>query len=599
VPGFSSFACESMVSVLCLRLMAISFWASLAVLRTGAASIPTETDWIVVGGGAAGCTAAAALADAGENVLVLERGPSDREIPTTQSGKGWPQAVVDAVENIRWTDGPWGAVARVLGGGASLNDGYFFEEEPEFLKEMLQLNAEDAADFYASSKYLADKLLTPLPQSDYGLAHAQAVELAGHGKADLQDTTNVRYKDGAWVIRSLFNLSEPTQTRHTPAVLLHERSHMPNLHIATGVSVKKVTFQGTRAVGVVAHVGWSWSATSIKARKGVLMAAGAIYTPQLLQISGVGDSTLLSRLGVPQVVDLPAVGQNFVDRLTWSLQIAAPVSQKADHFLGYTVAADSKAGITFESVGGSGVDSAMAIASLGLAPAKQRDPWLRPVMKVLMASPIGSIVDQMSNVVGLVHDTKSRGGIEAVSQDSSTPPKVTANYFKAEGDLDKMVAALKALINVAGQAPLEPWRTAKVFEPASEVKLGATHTESLRAMGFNVSAQGIPDFLSCLFKAPDEKIKFISLPCIPHDENDWGDFVRENVLSTYHYFGTAAVGSVVDSGTFKVKGTESLYVIDASAIPYSPRINPVGIIMSLGHFVGSKLAKSEPPSIII
>merc|ERR1719203_2324575 len=101
---------------------------------------------------------------------------------------------------------------------------------------------------------------------------------------------------------------------------------MPNLHVATGVSVKKVTFQGTRAVGVVVHDGVSTQ--TITARKGILMAAGAIYTPQLLQISGVGDPALLSRLGVPQVVNLPAVGQNFVDRLTWSLQIATPPSHE-------------------------------------------------------------------------------------------------------------------------------------------------------------------------------------------------------------------------------------------------------------------------------
>jgi len=240
-----------------------------------------------------------------------------------------------------------------------------------------------------------------------------------------------------------------------------------------------------------------------------------------------------------------------------------------------------------------------AIASLGLAPAKQRNALLRPVMSVLMNSPIGSMVDQMSNVIGLVHDTKSRGSIEAVSQDSSTPPKVTANYFNAEGDLEKLVGALKALINVARQAPLKPWRRSKAYEPASEVQLGATHVESLRAIGLNVSAQGTPDFLACLFKAPDETMDFISLPCIPNDESDYGDFVRDNVLSTYHYFGTAAVGSVVESGTFKVKGTEGLYVIDASVIPYSPRINPVGTIMALGHFVGSKLAKSEPSNIIV
>lgn len=123
--------------------------------------------------------------------------------------------------------------------------------------------------------------------------------------------------------------------------------------------------------------------------------------------------------------------------------------------------------------------------------------------------------------------------------------------------------------------------------------------DMLENIGVNVSAEGIPDFLSCLFKTPGEKIKFISLPCLPNDDSKWGDFLRENVLSTYHYFGTAAVGSLVESGTFKVKGTDGLYVIDASVIPYPPRINPVGTIMALGHFVGNKLAKKQTSQVII
>merc|ERR1712224_1076301 len=104
---------------------------------------------------------------------------------------------------------------------------------------------------------------------------------------------------------------------------------------------------------------------------------------------------------------------------------------------------------------------------------------------------------------------------------------------------------------------------------------------------------GIPDFLSCLFKAPNEKFGFITLPCMPNDDSKWPDFLRDNILSTYHYFGTAAVGTVVEPGSFQVRGTRGLYVVDASVIPRSTRINPVGTVMTIGHFVGRKLAKSS------
>ena len=100
------------------------------------ASAPEGADWIIVGGGASGCTAAAALADAGEDVLVLERGYSDLDVPETEFANTWPQVINTKVaQTIRWTDGTWGAVANVLGGGTEINGGLYIEEEPEFFEE--------------------------------------------------------------------------------------------------------------------------------------------------------------------------------------------------------------------------------------------------------------------------------------------------------------------------------------------------------------------------------------------------------------------------------------------------------------------------------
>jgi len=579
--------------------MALSFHSLLAAfcanLAGSASVLPSEIDWVIVGGGASGCTAAAALADGNENVLVLERGPSDTEILSTQSGLTWSEVVVEASEQIRWTDGPWGSVAKVLGGGASLNDGYFFEEEPSFLQEHLGLDDDDLDQYYQSSKWLADNLLTPLPRTDYGEAYAAAAEMAGHGRADFDDVSNVRLKDGAWVVRSLFNLTDPAWPRQTPAKLLHDREHMPNLHVVTKALVSKVNFKNKRAVGVEVFV--DGSLQTVAALKGVIMAAGAIYTPQILQVSGIGNKETLSHLSVPPVTYLP-VGENFVDRLTYTVQIAS--RKKIDKYLGYTVAVNTTAGITFESVGGSGIDSQMAIASLGLAPAKNRYAFLMPLMKWLMnETPIGELVDHFSNVLGLVHDPQSRGSVQATSLDVSQPPQVTANYFSAEGDMDKQLANLKANIEIARQDPLSDWRMKSAFGTPNWSGFNSSQLDLLKQAGLNATGGpwGLPEFLNGLLTC--EAMGFISVPCPPKDESKWPTFLTDNVLSTYHYFGTAALGSVVESSSFKVKNTEGLYVVDASAIPRATRINPVGTIMTIGHFVGSKLARAGHPSVLV
>merc|ERR1712107_906871 len=62
-----------------------------------------------------------------------------------------------------------------------------------------------------------------------------------------------------------------------------------------------------------------------------------------------------------------------------------------------------------------------------------------------------------------------------------------------------------------------------------------------------------------------------------------GEYFKKTVVSSYHYFGTAAHGSVVEGADFKVKGTDNLHVVDASVIPDPTRVNPQGTIMAMGH----------------
>jgi choline dehydrogenase len=534
--------------------------------------LPTDMDWIVVGGGAGGCCAAAALADLGEKVMVLERGASDLVKDESLSGHTWPAVVNQAAQLIRWTDGTWGAVGNVLGGGSSVNDGYFFEEDPEFLKNMFGPDSLVTDDFYKSSAFLADTLLTPLPHVEYGDVYGAALVDSGLPKID--DTeTRIRYKEGAWRIQSLFNLSEPKWTRHGPARLIRDRNSLPNLLVFTNVLVRKISFVGNVARGVEVGGGPDGKNYFIAANKGVILSAGVIFTPQILQISGVGDAKLLEKLGVPQVVPSLPVGQNFIDRLVLNVGMVSP--KEIPLFLGYGVATDGKNNITLESVAGGRIASELAKTSLGLTKAKDRSELFRPILEAVMATPIADIIDQMAMLVGLMHNTHSRGSVIAASQDSSEPPIVTANYFQDPRDLKQQVANLRYLIKIAKSPSMAPYRQTKISNNHSGIQ--------------------VPEFLSCLFDTAAESVGFVSLPCIP-EESKWEQFVQDTILSSYHYFGTAAAGTVVEGPNFAVKGTDGLYIADASVIPSPTRINPVGSIMSIGHYVGSRLAKAKVPA---
>eukprot|EP00931_Biecheleriopsis_adriatica_P033823 TRINITY_DN19615_c0_g1_i1.p1 TRINITY_DN19615_c0_g1~~TRINITY_DN19615_c0_g1_i1.p1 ORF type:complete len:575 (+),score=103.72 TRINITY_DN19615_c0_g1_i1:23-1726(+) len=327
-----------------------------------AADAPEPADWIVVGAGASGCAAAAALADAGLDVLVLERGKSDMDIPSTQAANTWPHVVnTEAAEMIRWEDGTWGAVANVLGGGTEINGGLYIEEQPDFFEESFGSDF-DVEAFYESSATIASSLASPLKGSAYGDAYTAS--LAGLGIGSGNPPKSVRMlKNSSWIAYSTLDTEASGWPRKGAAVLLHERSGLKNLRFLTEFHVSRIRFEGNRAVGVDVRTPQGDSVT-VEARKGVILAAGAIYTPQLLQLSGIGDEELMSRLGVETVVKNAEVGRNFVDRNL--LNFGAWSGKHSPLFVGYSMASSTTYNLTLENEGWGKVASAFTIASLGL-----------------------------------------------------------------------------------------------------------------------------------------------------------------------------------------------------------------------------------------
>merc|ERR1712151_717659 len=99
--------------------------------------------------------------------------------------------------------------------------------------------------------------------------------------------------------------------------------------------------------------------------------------------------------------------------------------------------------------------------------------------------------------------------------------------------------------------------------------------------------------MSCIAQAASSETSAIVLPCLPPRGSPldrWYQHFRNTVVSSYHYFGTAAFGSVVEGRDFRVKGIDNLHVVDASVIPAPTRVNPQCTIIALGHYVGKHLA---------
>ncbi|CAE8671156.1 unnamed protein product [Polarella glacialis] len=381
------------------------------------------------------------------------------------------------------------------------------------------------------------------------------------------------------------NSSKRGWPRRGSAALIHERSHLKNLRVQTSATVHRILFDGTRAVGVAVSLSADKPAMNVSATKGVILAAGAIFTPQLLQLSGIGQKDLLNRLGVQPVVPELPVGRNFIDRLVMNLALRS--AKKMPLSIGYVVAMNTSLNMTIEVEAGGAINSEFAIASLALDQPSNRNEILRGFMTGLMRSPTDkkptALAENINNgmdMLVLQHEALSRGWVEAVSLDPHVPPKVKANYWADQRDFVNQWRGIQELLKIAGAESMRPWVARKIEVDIPHSSLSKEFKCAL--LGDSYRGKGAKD------------TPFAIIPCLPLEPagpEDWSKWLQEHHVSSYHYFGTAAFGSVVDGGEFTVKGTTGLHVVDASVFPDPTRINPQHSIMTIGHYVGARLAR--------
>ncbi|KAH6635115.1 hypothetical protein B0J18DRAFT_448056 [Chaetomium sp. MPI-SDFR-AT-0129] len=325
-------------------------------------------DFVIAGGGIAGLTLADRLTEnPAIKVLVIEAGPFDGGAGIDVPGEWdptpylWPGLTTEPLtalnnrsENV--------VCGRVVGGGSTANamnwlrghsadfdafealgnPGWNWESILEYSKKSENFTAPDA-DFAAangihfdlSARGTEGPVQTSFANYYYPGNTNFRDAAASVGIPVVDDPNDGTFNSGVYWLTTV--LDQQTLTRCSARVAHYDRviDGRPNYHILTDTTVSKVLFNGTTAVGVEYLPSAGGNTSTVLASKEVIVAAGALHTPQLLQLSGIGPKKLLENLGIPVVSNLPGVGSNLQDQTTFNIpyNFTNPITPNVDTFI--------------------------------------------------------------------------------------------------------------------------------------------------------------------------------------------------------------------------------------------------------------------------
>lgn len=357
-----------------------------------------------------------------------------------------------------------------------------------------------------------------------------------------------------------------------------------NLLLKMETRVAKINFKGTTAIGVTLENG-----TVINARKEVILSAGSFQTPGLLELSGIGNATILKNLGIPVVKNLPSVGENLQDhiRIQSSYRLK-PEFPSFDALRNTTRAAIELAlynsgALSLYDYTASGYayfpwttvsnDIAANFRSL-VENDKSLTSAVDKVKKSYFSPALSATVPQLEvifsdgytglkgypaansslfgigtfSLIGVVQHPLSKGNVHIGSRNISDKPLINPNYLSHPYDLQAATQLAKFLRKIATSKPMsDVW--SEEYEPGTAVQT----------------------------------------------DEDWKKFALATTLSIFHPIGTAALlpeksGGVVDS-KLRVYGTKGLRVVDASIIPLLPSAHIQTLVYGIAERAAEMIIK--------
>ncbi|QQB32956.1 GMC family oxidoreductase N-terminal domain-containing protein [Achromobacter deleyi] len=273
---------------------------------------------------------------------------------------------------------------------------------------------------------------------------------------------------------------------------VRERS---NLHVMTGAHVERLLFEGTRCVGV--QVRREGQSVGVRAAREVVLAAGAVNTPKLLELSGIGEPARLRESGIALRHALPGVGENLQDhlqlRVILKVRGVKTLNRIASTWWG-------KAGIGLEYLLNRSGPMSMAPSQLGAFaksdPGQERanlEFHVQPLSLGAFGEPLHGFDAFTASVCNL--RPVSRGSVHAQGADGSLPPVITPNYLKEDQDLKVAADAIRLVRRISAAPALqryqpEEWLPGPAYQSEAELreaagKIGTTifHPVGTCAMG--------------------------------------------------------------------------------------------------------------------